>query len=131
MVKLSVYLYFLKCISDIISQNYWDFGLFPSSGILVSRRWTKSKNPVILCVTHHRQNPLESTDINCSSLMIKVIYKIHSVSLMTNQVHTSYYCTHVFQFCNYFNYFSVIVTLFTLSHILILWNADTPILTFI
>jgi hypothetical protein len=66
------------------TQNYWGFGLFPSSGILgdvghdVSETGSlsvflshlktetdpvseKSKTPVILCVIHHHQNPLEST----------------------------------------------------------------------
>jgi hypothetical protein len=32
-----------------------------SSNYLESGRWTKSENPVILCVIHHRQNPIEST----------------------------------------------------------------------
>jgi hypothetical protein len=31
-----------------------------SSNYLESGRWTKSENPVILCVIHHRQNPIES-----------------------------------------------------------------------
>jgi hypothetical protein len=30
---------------------------------LESGRWTKSENPVILCVIQHRQNPIESTNI--------------------------------------------------------------------
>jgi hypothetical protein len=89
-------------LEHYFSQNYWVFGLFPSSGILENRkddvsetgsvsllrwrgektpsqlgplekanlnhwlssgRWTKSKNPVILCVIHHRQNTLESANI--------------------------------------------------------------------
>jgi hypothetical protein len=29
-----------------------------------SGRWTKSETPVILCVIHHRQNPIESTVMN-------------------------------------------------------------------
>jgi hypothetical protein len=33
-----------------------------SSNYLESGRWKKSENPVILCVIHHRQNPIES---NC------------------------------------------------------------------
>jgi hypothetical protein len=32
-----------------------------SSNYLESGRWTKSENPVILCVMHRRQNPMEST----------------------------------------------------------------------
>jgi hypothetical protein len=32
-----------------------------SSNSLESGWWTKSKNPLILCVIHHRQNPIEST----------------------------------------------------------------------
>jgi hypothetical protein len=32
-----------------------------SSNYLESGRWTNSENPVILCVIHHRQNPIEST----------------------------------------------------------------------
>jgi hypothetical protein len=32
-----------------------------SSNYLESGRWTKSENPVILCVIHHRQNPIKST----------------------------------------------------------------------
>jgi hypothetical protein len=32
-----------------------------SSNYLESGRWTKSETPLILCVTHHRQNPIEST----------------------------------------------------------------------
>jgi hypothetical protein len=37
---------------------------------LESGRWTKSENPLILCVTHHRQNPirLESTKLHSSIL---------------------------------------------------------------
>jgi hypothetical protein len=31
-----------------------------SSNYLESGRWTESENPVILCVIHHRQNPIES-----------------------------------------------------------------------
>jgi hypothetical protein len=31
-----------------------------SSNFLESVRWTKSENPVILCVIHNRQNPVES-----------------------------------------------------------------------
>jgi hypothetical protein len=31
-----------------------------SSNYLESGRWTKSENPVILCVVHHRQNPTEN-----------------------------------------------------------------------
>jgi hypothetical protein len=58
-------------------QNYWVFGLFPSSGILGTRKhdvsetgwWKRSKNPVILNVIHHRQNPLES---NCSSSLLTI-----------------------------------------------------------
>jgi hypothetical protein len=62
-------------------QNYWDFGLCPSCGILKTREYKISetlcfflcvffripddgqspKNPVFLSVIHHRQNPLEST----------------------------------------------------------------------
>jgi hypothetical protein len=67
-------------------QNYWVFGLLPSSGILGTRKHDVSetgsvsalrcggktptqlgpldlttKNPVILNVIHHRQNPLEYT----------------------------------------------------------------------
>jgi hypothetical protein len=33
-----------------------------SSNYLESGRWTKSGNPVILCVIHHRQSPIESTN---------------------------------------------------------------------
>jgi hypothetical protein len=61
----------------LCSQNYWVFGLYPSSGFQLIRRKrktrrfgnctcfrpqvTKSENPVILCVIHHRENPIEST----------------------------------------------------------------------
>jgi hypothetical protein len=50
---------FRKCI--IVDKLYqlWEllvFGLFHRPV-----RWIKSKNPVILCAIHHRQNPLEST----------------------------------------------------------------------
>jgi hypothetical protein len=31
-----------------------------SSNYLESGRWAKSENPIILCVIHHRQNPIES-----------------------------------------------------------------------
>jgi hypothetical protein len=31
--------------------------------LLKSGRWIKSETPVILCVIHHRQNPIESTSI--------------------------------------------------------------------
>jgi hypothetical protein len=88
------------CFSWVFLQNYWVFGLFPSSGILESTTFRKldlfpslgegrgedtpspedgkrssfqnvvfsripdngksPKNPVILCVIHHRQNRLES-----------------------------------------------------------------------
>jgi hypothetical protein len=84
MHKNSVY---LNVLPSIYSQNYWVFGLFPSSGILERRKHdlleticfyshlrtetdpffgnVVSKNPIILCVTHHFQNPLESTFIYC------------------------------------------------------------------
>jgi hypothetical protein len=39
-----------------VIHYYWVFGLCPLSG-----RWTKSRNPVVMSVTHHRQNPLEFT----------------------------------------------------------------------
>jgi hypothetical protein len=32
-----------------------------SFNYLESGQWTKSENPVILCVIHHRQNPIEFT----------------------------------------------------------------------
>jgi hypothetical protein len=35
--------------------------VFLSPNSLESGRWTKSENPLILCVIHHRQNPIEST----------------------------------------------------------------------
>jgi hypothetical protein len=35
--------------------------VFLSSNSLESGRWTKSENPLILCVIHHRPNPIEST----------------------------------------------------------------------
>jgi hypothetical protein len=35
--------------------------------ILNSGRWTKSENAAILCVIHHRQNPIEST---CNVLIL-------------------------------------------------------------
>jgi hypothetical protein len=56
-------------------QSFWNTDLFPSSdeGVgdtyslwsvkkdltLVTGRWTKSKNLVISCVIHYRQNPLQ------------------------------------------------------------------------
>jgi hypothetical protein len=43
-------------------QNYWVFGLCPSSGILEERK----HNPVIMSVIHHRQNNLESTNWRAS-----------------------------------------------------------------
>jgi hypothetical protein len=39
-----------------------------SSNYFESGRWTKSENPVILCVIHHRQNPIESRGLNSSAL---------------------------------------------------------------
>jgi hypothetical protein len=36
-----------------------------SSNYLESGRWTKSENLLILCVIHHRQNPIESTYTAC------------------------------------------------------------------
>jgi hypothetical protein len=60
------------CVTNNNRQNYWGFGLSLSFGILETReqvsnlkntgRWTKSKNPVILSVIHHRQNILESNN---------------------------------------------------------------------
>jgi hypothetical protein len=38
-------------------------------------RWTKSKNPVILSVMHHRQNPLESTRFLVVSDTVQVLQK--------------------------------------------------------
>jgi hypothetical protein len=63
-----------------LNWNYWVFGCCPSTDILETRKqrfrnWTyfcvflvsriqgdgrSTKNPVILSVIHHRQNPLES-----------------------------------------------------------------------
>jgi hypothetical protein len=46
--------------NNFTHQNYWVFGLCPSSGILKTREH-KSKNPVILSVIHHCQKPSETT----------------------------------------------------------------------
>jgi hypothetical protein len=40
-----------------------------SSNYLKPGRWTKSENPVILCVIHHRQNPIESTLVAVEQLL--------------------------------------------------------------
>jgi hypothetical protein len=40
-----------------------------SSNYLESGRWTKSENPLILCFVHHRQNPIESTNITSEHLL--------------------------------------------------------------
>jgi hypothetical protein len=106
--------------AEFYSQNYWVFGLCPSSGFCIIRRktkfrkldlwltlafckgpnrvgvsphlrtdtdrvsetscfscnylesgrWTKSGNPVILCVIHHRQNPIESTELCCHANLL-------------------------------------------------------------
>jgi hypothetical protein len=62
-----------------------------SSNYLESGRWTKSENPVILCVIHHHQNPIESTVLNGISRvqdifplkpgfrLIKVYYDSHGI----------------------------------------------------
>jgi hypothetical protein len=47
------------------SQNYWVFGLLPSSGILGNRNRTPNDGKALNPRTHHRQDPLEST---CFSL---------------------------------------------------------------
>jgi hypothetical protein len=52
-------LYFLSPVNNNTNiQNEWAFS------ILSTRRWTKSKNPVILTVIHHGQNPSESNNTN-------------------------------------------------------------------
>jgi hypothetical protein len=54
-----------KYLKLLTVQNYWVFGLFPSSGILETRKHSNSE-----CYTHHRQNPLEST---CSQFVISFL----------------------------------------------------------
>jgi hypothetical protein len=54
----------LRTVTDPVSET----SCF-SSNYLESGRWTKSENPVILCVIHHRQNPAECT-LNCECLYI-------------------------------------------------------------
>jgi hypothetical protein len=39
-----------------------------SSNYFESGRWTKSENPVIMCVIHHRQNPIESTYLTMTEI---------------------------------------------------------------
>jgi hypothetical protein len=48
-------------------QNVCVFSYFESG------RWTKSKNPVSLCVIHHRQNPTASRIITFGILMSSVL----------------------------------------------------------
>jgi hypothetical protein len=52
-----------------------EMSVFLSSNSLESGRWTKSENPLILCVIHHRQNPVESTwnGVLCGSDMISFL----------------------------------------------------------
>jgi hypothetical protein len=91
-------------------QNYWYFGLFPSSGILENRKHDVSetgsvskmpyflfsrilddgkrpKNPVIPCVIHHRQNPLESTgtNISCKNLFLPLNISMSHLAPSTDE----------------------------------------------
>jgi hypothetical protein len=48
---------------DRANLSYWIEFQFPKRRVSSSGRWTKPKTPVILSVIHHRQNPLESTNM--------------------------------------------------------------------
>jgi hypothetical protein len=50
-----------------------------------TRRWKKSKNPVILSVIHHRQNPLEST-LNVFGVLHLVEFEVLTEVIMKNFV---------------------------------------------
>jgi hypothetical protein len=59
--------YFLTVIHNISCKmcthrikGFSDFVHHPDSKKLEDRWWTKAENPLILCVIHHRQNPIES-----------------------------------------------------------------------
>jgi hypothetical protein len=47
--------------------------------ILNSGRWTKSRNPVILNVIHHCQNPLDST-LNVLCFQLRTLIKLPYIS---------------------------------------------------
>jgi hypothetical protein len=55
-----------RCLSSSEDGNRSSFRnvVFLSSNSLESGRWTKSENPLILCVVHHPQNPIESTHLS-------------------------------------------------------------------
>jgi hypothetical protein len=51
-----------------------------SSNYLESGRRTKSENPVILCVIHHRQNGIESTSGVLDILRAEIVCYLNTVS---------------------------------------------------
>jgi hypothetical protein len=68
--------------------NYWGFGLNhrPDSNNYKKKeqtRWIKSETPVIQCVIHHRQNPIQST------------YKILLILLATVEIEDGLFKTRI------------------------------------
>jgi hypothetical protein len=55
--------------TNIFRQNFFT-ELLGSSNYLESGQWTKSKNPVILCVIQNRQNPIENVFSLCDTSTI-------------------------------------------------------------
>jgi hypothetical protein len=60
-----------QAASNLFSVAHRIKGVSLSSNSLESGRWTKSQNPLILFVIHHRQNPIEST---CLVLFTALFY---------------------------------------------------------
>jgi hypothetical protein len=71
----------LKTETDLVSETL-SFLVIYNSG-----RWTKSLNPMILGVIHHRQNSLHST--NLSSLILQFDAKLIQYGHVTVNQYTS------------------------------------------
>jgi hypothetical protein len=84
------------CPSERANLNHWTESLMTETGpvsetscFLFSRipdDGKKPKNPVILCVIRHRQNPLESKCLRCSALMAN----IHEAYVSIHSLKTEY-----------------------------------------
>jgi hypothetical protein len=68
----------LRTETDQVSETSCFSFLFFSYQ-LESGQWTKSENSVILCVIHHRQNPIEPAVMNC---LVSIMGKTCSLEIL-------------------------------------------------